>query len=163
MLENTNFFATSGWLNSVTKNQPVNVDDKPIPWFTYPAIDFLDSIIETTWKVFEWGSGDSTLWWSARVDKVVAVEDNRPWFERIREQIPDNAAIHYKDDRNGYAEAIAELSRSVFDVIVIDDSYRNECAESAVKKIKDTGLIVFDNSDGVDHDQRQLFLLESGF
>jgi len=160
---NTNFFATSEWLNSVAKNQPVNGNDEPIPWFTYPAIDFLDSIVESTWKVFEWGSGNSTLWWSTRVDEVVAVEDNRPWFERIKEQIPDNVDIHFEDDKKSYAEAIIELGQSMFDVVVIDGSYRNKCAENAVKKIKNTGIIIFDNSDGADHAQGQLFLLKSGF
>ena len=40
--KNTNTFSRSGHLLSVSTMRPMNGEGKPIPWFTYPAIDFLD-------------------------------------------------------------------------------------------------------------------------
>lgn len=35
-------------------------------------------------RVFEYGSGNSTLWWQAHAGEVVSVEHDRPWFEHAK-------------------------------------------------------------------------------
>lgn len=158
----TNFFVTSGWLKSILKSRPVNNQDKPVPWFTYPAIDFLDGIVETDWNVLEYGSGNSTLWWANLVRKITAIEDNKAWYEEVRQQLPENADIHLFEDKQAYVSGVSSLDDK-YDVIVVDGSHRNECANAGLPYLKENGIIIFDNSDVVAHQPAQQHLKEMGF
>jgi len=129
----TNFFHTSGWLNSLGCNRPINEENKPIPWFTYPAIEFLDDIVDKNWKVFEWGSGNSTLWWASKVKKIIAIEDNQEWFMEVKNQLPQNSEIFYRT-HNEYFDSILMYPDCSFDAIVIDGSYRNEASKKQRQK-----------------------------
>lgn len=51
----TNALVTTGWLNSLANGQPINAAGEPIPWYTYPAIDFVQTKIQPHFRVFEWG------------------------------------------------------------------------------------------------------------
>ena len=53
--------------------------NRPIPWYTYAAIDYLDQLDFSEKRVFEYGSGNSTLYWSQRCKAVVAVEHSEEW------------------------------------------------------------------------------------
>ena len=109
----TNFFFESGWLQSLISARPVNQDGEAIPWITYPAIDFLDGLNKSEWTVFEWGSGNSTIWWSKHVSKVIAVEDNDSWFNEVKKQIASNVEYSCCKDKY-YFEKIREFSRQSF-------------------------------------------------
>lgn len=52
---------------------------KPVPWIPHAATDFLDTIVHEDWKVFEWGSGGSTLYWGLHCRSVVSIEDDPEW------------------------------------------------------------------------------------
>lgn len=158
----TNFMETSGFLNSIRKGRPLNSDNEPIPWFTYPAIDFLDEVVKSQSLVFEWGSGNSSLWWSRRASKVVSVEDNAAWYLEIKSQFPSNGELLLRDSGD-YARSILEYPDGGFDVIVIDGSDRNSCALTAPDKLKPQGLIVFDNSDSPEFRTGQKYLMDQGF
>jgi hypothetical protein len=60
-----------------------------MPWFSYPAIIFLESVIQPHWKVFEYGSGYSTIFWNRKCEKTVSVEHNEKWFNQSRKLNPD--------------------------------------------------------------------------
>ena len=158
----TNGVVTSGLLNSVRKGRPLNAQDEPIPWFTYPAIDFLDGVVRPEWTVFEWGSGNSTLWWAARTAHVVSVEDDAAWYAEVVKQVRPNSASLFKQGSD-YFDAIRAYSDASFDVIVIDGSSRNDCARVAPDKLKPGGIIVFDNADGSEFDAGQQTLIDQGF
>jgi hypothetical protein len=68
-----------------------------LPWITFAAIDRLNTIIRPDMEVFEYGSGGSTLFWASRVRKIVSVEHDRGWFEKMRAALPPGQAqkIHY--------------------------------------------------------------------
>jgi len=142
----TNWLHSSGWLNSLFAGKPVNGQGVPIPWFTYPAIEFLEPRIEPGWRVFEWGSGYSTLWWAARVAEVRSVEHDTVWHGELSGRLPHNAQVELVRDTTRYAGAIAAAG-GPFDVVVIDGEDRNACAALALDHVKPDGLIVFDNSD----------------
>ncbi|HEV9035032.1 MAG TPA: hypothetical protein VGQ51_00375 [Puia sp.] len=61
-----------------------SVDDR-MPWISFSAIAHIGRIVRPDMRVFEYGSGGSTLFWASRVQELVSVEHDRPWFERIRE------------------------------------------------------------------------------
>jgi hypothetical protein len=55
-----------------------------MPWITFSSIDLLEKIIQPGMKVFEYGSGGSTLFWASRVKNIVSVEHDKGWFEKMQ-------------------------------------------------------------------------------
>src|SRR5437016_5174452 len=58
---------SEGWSKSNRLGLPLAADGSPLPWYTYSAIHFLEPRLRDDLKVFEYGSGHSTLWYAARV------------------------------------------------------------------------------------------------
>ena len=160
--ENTNTLMTSGFISSIGMGRPVNALGQPVPWFTYPAIDFLDGIVEKEWSVFEWGSGNSTLWWADRVASVVAVEDDADWYEEVIKQVPSKVQLLKKTEADYYS-AITDFPANSFDVIVVDGSSRNDCARFALSRLKENGILIFDNSDNIKFSESSTMLKDLGF
>jgi hypothetical protein len=119
---------------------------RPLPWYTYPAIEYITQFDYAGKKVFEWGMGNSTLFWAARAGGVSSVEDDDAWFRRIGTGRPDNAELFFAKQKEDYVQAIARAGAS-YDVIVIDGSHRYACAEVAGRYLKEGGFIILDNSD----------------
>ncbi len=135
-----------GYFRSVVKGAPVAADGKPLPWFTYPAIEFLIQFNFTDKRVFEYGAGNSSLFWAARAREVVAVESDRQWFNRISGNRPSNLLLNFHADKENYVSCITR-QEGKFDVIVIDGQWRNACAAICDAYLNSHGMIVVDNSD----------------
>ena len=131
-----------GFLESSKNNIPVNDKNQIMPMYTYPCYEWLNSIDWTDSKVFEYGTGYSTTWWQNKNVAYHAVENNKQWYDMIK----DNTNIKYESNYNKYIESIYEYDFK-FDVIVIDGVVRFDCIKPALEKIKDDGIIIFDNSD----------------
>ena len=56
------FLVNYGFFKSVLRRASIDRRGLPIPWYTYPAIDFLVQIDFSDKTVFEYGCGNSTLW-----------------------------------------------------------------------------------------------------
>lgn len=56
------YLSSEGWNLSVLLNVPVDKAGMEIPWFTYTSIHFLTNRMGREYNVFEYGSGNSTLW-----------------------------------------------------------------------------------------------------
>lgn len=134
-----------GQLKSMRRWQCIDGKDAPIPWYTYPAIEFIKQLDFSDKAIFEYGSGNSTRFWAQRCRKLVSVEDNRDWYEKIKIALPDHVEylLHQGTD---YIQSINNCEGN-FDVIVIDGNYRYDCAVQALGKLRDDGFIVLDNSD----------------
>jgi hypothetical protein len=63
-------------LQSAVRNAPVDAHGEPVPWYTYPAIDYLRQLDFSDKTVFEYGSGYSTLFWASAARRVVSVEED---------------------------------------------------------------------------------------
>jgi len=124
----------------------VNKDGDPIPWYTYPAIEYLEQIDFSNKTVFEWGAGNSSLYWARVAKGVVSVDDNPEWFQRLETSRPGNQTVHLVQGRQEYVGFIAKANRK-YDVIVIDGSFRYDCSLIAPKYLASGGLIILDNSD----------------
>ncbi|MFT7087074.1 MAG: putative O-methyltransferase YrrM [Rickettsiales bacterium] len=131
---------------------PVDKNGDALPLYTYPAIEYLSSLDFSGKNIFEFGSGQSTLYWLLQGAKVVSVENNIEWIENIAENLkefPDFMPNHqhiFADNAAEYADSI--LNFPDFDVIVIDGSFsRYLCAKKSLLKIKKDGLLILDNSD----------------
>lgn len=73
-----NHLEKKGWENASIKH-PNGVT----PWFTYGALNFLADIITPDLSVFEYGSGSSTIFFNCNVKKVVSVEHDARWAEKL--------------------------------------------------------------------------------
>ena len=162
----TNSLVETGWVNSLVRQEPVNAQNQPIPWFTYPSIDFIEPRIQKSWRVFEWGSGNSSLWWSSRVATVCSVEHDYNWFLRTTARLHANNHLDYEITMKGYIDNIYRHYKETdigFDVIIIDGEWRNECAQIAANCLSPKGFIIFDNTDRRMFEPGSAFLSSLGF
>jgi len=152
----------TGWLNSVTTRRPVDRDGTPLPWYTYAAINFLDRRVPRDAVVFEFGSGHSTLWWSARVASVSAVEHDARWHDEMSPRLPRNVTYRQIDlDTDGaYAAAAAGGS---YDIIIVDGRDRVNCCRRSLSSLTDRGVVIWDNSDRSRYRNGFDMLAASGF
>lgn len=127
----------------------VDRDGNPIPWYTYPAIEYLSQFDYQNKKVFEFGVGNSSLFWASRAQKVISIEDNLTWFEKFKNELKaPNLEIRWRDEGEIYEKAILEEDEKQ-DVIIIDGKRRFECALMSVQKLQKGGIIILDDSDRV--------------
>src|SRR5581483_9355687 len=105
LIPRSNFFSESGWLESLAQGKPVGRDGSPVPWYTYPAIDFLEPRIAREFRVFEYGSGWSTLWWAERSREVHAVEHDEAWHGMVQARLPRNARVTLARGAEAYVRA----------------------------------------------------------
>lgn len=123
----------------------IDKNGSPIPWYTYPTIEYLKQFDFSSKSVFEYGSGNSSLFWAARANQVVSVEGDKKWHEKVSKMNNfDNLSLILAEDKTTYISSIENFSG--FDIIIIDGYYRDECAYYAIKKINPGGLIILDNS-----------------
>lgn len=131
------------------------------PWITPKSLEYIKSIIKPDWKVFEWGSGGSTAFWSRNCAKVISVEHNTEWIVRtsdimVRLNCPQNWVLLYVRgkgiDHNtafvGYSEAVDDYPDEYFDLVFVDGeaSSRGWCLNNAMPKLKSGGIMLVDNS-----------------
>jgi predicted O-methyltransferase YrrM len=142
-----------------------------LPWWTFESKEIVEKFLQTrpNSRVFEFGSGASTLWLARRATEVISVEHDPNWAQKVNENLPSNAnvilvsaqAISPKQtpvlsrkkgyenlDFTNYVMTInRHAKREGFDLIVIDGRAREQCFERALNFLSDGGLIVFDNVD----------------
>lgn len=75
------YLSQSGWLESKAANKSVRHGEL-VPWITFPAIAFLETLNLSTASVLEFGSGASTHWFTKRCKSVVSWEFDPGFFNR---------------------------------------------------------------------------------
>lgn len=164
------------YFRSIVEGKYRDQNDNYIPWFTYPAIEALKNWDLSEKRVFEYGSGYSTLFWASRAKEVVSVEHSPEWHKKISGLAPANAKIMLasidegKNDYHPSDETRAEFARyagaieETFQIIVIDGYARSrvryQCAQSALPYLDQNGLVILDNSDWLP--ATAMFLRNSG-
>lgn len=82
------------WLGSLRPNYLL---DRPCPWLTFAAIDFLGRALTPGFKIFEYGSGGSTLFWLRfRPERVVSVEHDAAWHAAVKQRLAPGAPVDYR-------------------------------------------------------------------
>ncbi|MCK5084574.1 MAG: SAM-dependent methyltransferase [Candidatus Pacebacteria bacterium] len=135
-----------GQWQSIKENVPIDKQGDPIPWYTYPAIEYLRRLDIVDKIIFEWGAGNSSLFWATKAKEVVSVEDNKKWFSIINEKKLNNQKLIFCEKKSDYTKEILNQNRK-FDVIVIDGKHRYDCAKNVLGCVSKKGLIILDNSD----------------
>lgn len=160
----------SRWMRSLFAIH--DIDDMvhlDLPWWTIRAIDEADAFLAQRpgARVFEFGSGASTLWLAKRAAEVISVDHDPGWHELVKTRLSDSKHVTllmrpadrdatdpmYHSEKAGYRgqgfQAYAtEIERQdgQFDLIVIDGRARPACLRHALGKRAPGGLILFDNS-----------------
>lgn len=131
----------------------IDRDGNPIPWYTYPAIEYLSQLDYSDKKIFEFGCANSSLFWAKRAKQVISIEDNHSWFEKWTSEFKEpNLDIRWRDEGEGYFNAIFE-DNELYDVIIVDGKRRADCARTALEKMAPNGMIILDDSDRINTSQ----------
>lgn len=129
---------------TIEEKKPIWVDGTPVPWVSYPAICFLNQLDFSRKRVFEYGAGSSTRYWSRRAARVVSVESDQAWFEQIKALNLPNTQLHFASGAE-YVNTIAQ--NAPHDVIVIDGRWRFDCAMKCLAFLSSDGMVILDNAE----------------
>jgi len=153
-----------GWFKSYKTKESVDKNGNPIPWNTYPFLSFIEPRLKLEFNIFEYGSGNSTIWYSQKVNSIVAVEHNKSWYEKVKKILPENAKVilSSETDSNVYSGEILK-SKSKFEIVIVDGIFRNESLTSSLDFLTEDGVVVFDNSERNEYEKSFMFLTSNGF
>lgn len=171
------YFASYFRMKFVTNDIPPLLKNEPyLPWYTYNSIIWLKKYLKPKMNVFEFGSGNSTLFYINNFINIYSVEHNPQWYKKIIDTLtrekkfrkhiknivlitpkPYTNNIHANQqnkiidneplDYSKYSSYINIFPDYYFDLIIIDGRSRNNCVNKAIKKVKKGGYLLFDNSE----------------
>lgn len=177
------------WFRSLGKSYLLN---QAVPWLTFEAIDYLNSLPLRGKRVFEYGSGGSTLFWVRKGSVCVSVEHDRSWYYELNSRLKSNPYLDYRlceaeishqfgpgerdpanpdhyasaampnHDFKRYVTQIDEFDDNFFDVVLIDGRARASCIKHCARKVAKEGILILDNAD-LDYYTSQAFVYLSGF
>jgi hypothetical protein len=164
------------FLRSRSKDYLLHSDS---PWITFDAIDYLEQFMTPDYRVFEYGSGGSTLFWLRWTRNVVSVEHDAIWYQMMQKRLGENSPVDYRliipgeltglphpdpADPSHYAsddppwrglsfrEYVCQIDGfrdASFDVVLIDGRARTSCADHAASKVRSGGLLIVDDAERV--------------
>jgi predicted O-methyltransferase YrrM len=140
-----------------------------LAWWSYHAITevehHLDALAGRA-RVFEYGSGASTMWLGRRAGEVHSVEHDRGFYEFLSPQLASLAHVHLRlvepqprprprtpSRRRGqqgldFTAYVASIDAvpGAFDLVVVDGRARVASARRALPRLAPGGLLVLDNA-----------------
>lgn len=158
------YLSSIGWFNAFDTHQAVDESGNPLPWVTYSFIDFIKSRLNKNLTIFEYGSGNSTLFYAKRVKKVVSVEHDEAWFNKIVKEKATNAEMIFTHLEKGgeYSKKASSLDQK-FDIVIVDGRDRVNCCKNSINALSENGVIVLDDSERPIYEEARTFLTENGF
>jgi predicted O-methyltransferase YrrM len=120
-----------------------------LPWLSFRATKYLDRIIKHEWKVLEFGSGMSTIWFARRCGRLVSIETDRVWYDAVTAKLAarglDN--VDYRLCPQAEAHLLRDYEDASFDLVLVDGLSRDRAMLTALTKVKPGGYVYLDNSD----------------
>ncbi|NJN41371.1 MAG: class I SAM-dependent methyltransferase [Flammeovirgaceae bacterium] len=147
------------------------------PWTSQASIQIFKKILNTEMKGFEYGSGNSTLFFAQRLQHLTSVEHNKEWHQIVNKKLTqtgtsnidyhliprhdrteerfsfhsdfnlDDSSFSVRTEYSNYFSFIKKYPDQYFDFIIVDGRARVECCLNAIPKLKPGGIFVLDNSD----------------
>jgi hypothetical protein len=147
------------------------------PWLTFDAMDYLNTLSLNGLRIFEYGSGGSTLFWSEKGASCVSIEHDTAWYTKVRALLlhypqidyrcvapvnTSNEAIADPADPDSYISSLSMYQSfsfleyvsqidafpdNYFDVVLIDGRARPSCIKHSANKVSINGILILDNSD----------------
>lgn len=111
-----------------------------MPWFTRACCEWLSTLELENKLVFEYGGGQSSLWFGEQGCIVYGVDHQKEWA--------DLGKIDWETNESSYVRHISTLRPGgKFDIVCIDGEWRDECTEWALAYLSKDGFIIIDNWD----------------
>jgi hypothetical protein len=107
------FARETGHFRSSILGKAETAEGQPLPWFTFPAIAFLETLDVSDLNVLEWGSGHSTLWWASRAATVLSIEHDQSWYDRVRRDLKHMTTVELRLVRDDEAYVRSPTGRQV--------------------------------------------------
>ena len=130
-----------------------------LPWLTREAVDFLASWLQPSDHGLEWGSGRSTVWLAQRVSRLVSIEHNEAWYDRVKVMLAArnlanvdyrlhvaNPQVDSASMDHPYVVAGSKFLSGGADFVLVDGAFRDYCAAIALSRVKPGGIIIVDNA-----------------
>jgi predicted O-methyltransferase YrrM len=124
--------------------------EKGYPWLTFGSLMTLEYIITKDFKVLEFGSGGSTVFWARNCASVKSFETKPEWFESVKKRTEEFTNVELTlGTEQEILEAIKKETDNTYDLVLVDNEPRHTqrllLANAAVPKIKSGGWIIIDN------------------
>ena len=158
------YLLDNGWFQSFKNKTSVDKNGNPIPWVTYPFIDFIRERLNKEIDIFEFGSGNSTLFYATKVKSLTTVEHDKQWFDKISKIIPENVEIIFQEaDTDGnYCRCIKNTNKR-FDIIIDDALDRVNCIYNSLDSLSEKGIMILDDSERKEYKDGVNFLIKNNF
>ena len=144
------FFFEKGWWESWKSKSPIDFNKNPLPWVTYSFIDFIENRLKSNMIIFEYGSGNSTLYYGNKVKEVHTVEHDLEWFNKLVNVLPINIKIAHKQLEYGGDYAKFSLNSGIkYDIVIVDGRDRVNCIINSINAVKNNGVIILDDSERI--------------
>ncbi|GAA4848525.1 class I SAM-dependent methyltransferase [Algivirga pacifica] len=164
-LYKNSYLNTTGWVESFQEQKPISSNAVAIPWVTYSFIAFIEQRLHKELTIFEYGSGNSTIYYANACKQVTAVENDKNWFSMIESQMPANVTLLFESltEKDRYVkQAIAEQQQA-FDIIIVDGRKRVACVKTAIEHLSERGVVVLDDSERTQYQEAFSFMKAQGF
>ena len=118
------------------------------PFLAFESLEYLSSLLKPNWNLLETGSGNSTIWFSRRVKKVVSFEHSKEWYIEEKKMIDDNKIknIDLRLEPDYPIKGISGFKNGEFDFISIDGRGRVKSVETILPYLKSGGYLLLDDS-----------------
>ncbi len=121
--------------------------NKVIPQLTFDFIEWMEEQETSDKTIVEFGSGNSTLYFSNKFKNVITYEDEPEWIEMIKSRNIENIHINFLD-YNFYKKEPDSFKNA--DFILIDNNPRDNnsrlyVAQALMEKIEYKNTLILDN------------------
>ena len=153
------------WQKSLGENASPVADTRP--WMTFDAIDAISEFLDQSKRIFEWGSGGSTLFFRTRATHVISIEHSASYWSELNSLLskegheylliePDaigeddsefESIVYPGKSFKSYCNSINNYPDKAFDLVCVDGRCRNACLANSLDKVAEEGMLVLDNSE----------------
>ena len=129
----------------------------PYPWWAFRAIERADEVLQNK-RIFEYGTGGSTVRYAKVAKAITSVEDDKKWLEMVSNHVKQssNVTLRYEPfnfkapegfQNSSYLHAV---DSGIWDVVIIDGQdwtfkERLTCFHHAEPKMQPGGIIIVDD------------------
>ena len=121
------------------------------PWLTFDAMRAIQDRLPRGARIYEFGAGNSTVYWSRHATSVASVESDPQWLQLLATKLAGlglrNVKMIAAADNSAYVDSIHEWPDEYFDLIVVDGDFRRDCVLASIQHLKHGGMLVVDNTD----------------
>jgi hypothetical protein len=163
-LQKQGYLYDEGWIRSYLEKNVIDLNGNPKPWLTFTATQFLEERLNNKLDLFEFGGGNSTLFWAKKCNSVNTVEHDLEWFNKIKGNKIANVEMYYQELEydSEYCRFPNKLDKE-FDIIIVDGRDRVNCCKNSINSLRSSGVIVLDDSIRPRYIEASNYLIAHGF